>query len=108
MKYKITGTRAYGPERDDSDLDIVLRYDDAHDLNVWLQTKGIEVWETDEQLRKDYGGFYFDLMGIKINIIEARTDKEMHKWDKRTEEMKMIEPIEDREERIKIFNEFEV
>ena len=106
MDYKVTGTRAYGPERDDSDLDIVLRDDDAYKFDAWLRSKNIKVWKTKEQELEDYSGFYFDLMGITVNIIEARTNEEMLSWKERTELMKTIEPVEDREERIRIFNEF--
>ena len=105
MKYFITGTHAYGPVTKDSDLDIVLVQDDAIDLFLFLKQKGIEPYKTKKQEGYKGASFYFDLLGIKINIIIAIDEAEFAEWKEKTERMKEFEPIKDRQQRIDVFNE---
>lgn len=103
INYVVTGTRAYGPDREDSDLDIVIRSDIAADFHYDLLQAGIKVWKTEEQERETYGGFYFDVCGITINVIEAKVQAEFGAWKVATEQMKERPIINDREKRINLF-----
>ena len=105
MEYFITGTHSYGPATEDSDLDIVLLADDAEQIREYMEKHFITTYQTERQVEYPQGGFYFDLLGIKINIIIALDNTEFDKWKKRTERMKEFEPIENREHRIEVFNE---
>ena len=105
MKYFITGTHAYDPVTEDSDLDIVLVQDDAIDLFLFLKQKGIEPYKTKKQEGYKGGSFYFNLLGVKINIVAAADEGDFYIWKKRTERMKEFEPIKDRQQRIDVFNE---
>lgn len=106
MKYVITGTQVYGPARDDSDLDIVVLADDVQSINEFIIKHGIEIYQTQKQKDYDGGGFYFELFGIEVNIIIATDDAELKHWEAATEEMKTIEPIKNREERVITFRKF--
>ena len=105
MKYFITGTHAYGPITEDSDLDIVMLIEDAEQIRDFVGKHFIGAYQTTRQQDYPQGGFYFDLLGIKINIIMAIDEAEFAKWNKRTERMKEFEPIADRQQRIDFFNE---
>lgn len=105
MDYLVTGTRVYGPAKSNSDLDIVVKYKDVGSLVAFLEKHKILSYTTEDQaLYGDGGGFYFDLGGIKINIIVAINDAEFNKWKIRTKYMLTQDSIEDREERLKVFN----
>ncbi len=109
MDFLLTGTRVYGPATEDSDLDIVVHLNDVHEIVLFLAKHKIIHYRTPGQ--DSYGvvgGFYFDFAGIKINIIIAENDWEFEQWGRRTEKMKKLPPIEDREERVAVFNEKEV
>ena len=101
IDYAITGTRAYGPTRKDSDLDIVMSDADADLFLERLDTAGIKVWRTDEQLEVDYGGYYIDLGGMQINIIQTG---DLDSWRRATDAMKLLPEIHDRGERVEMFN----
>ncbi len=105
MKYFITGTHAYGPVTEDSDLDIVMLKDDAEQIRSFIQKHHIATYQTEKQEAYDNGGFYFDLLGIKINIIIAIDEADFAEWKEKTERMKEFEPIKDRQQRIDFFNE---
>ncbi len=108
MKYLITGTHAYGPVRLDSDLDIVMMIDDAHLMRLFLITQGIWMYRTSAQdSYGPIGGFYFDLATMRVNIIIANNEWEFDEWKWRTERMKGMPDIHDREERIAAFNDGE-
>ena len=78
MEYFITGTHAYGPATEDSDLDIVLMTDAANQIADFLHTHGIKTYQTEKQEAYDDGGFYFDLLGIQINIIIVADKKDFY------------------------------
>lgn len=104
MDFLITGTRAYGPVTEDSDLDIVVKLCDIKSITNYLLDRNIQMYSTPGQdLYAEEGGFYFDLAGIKVNIIVAATQDEFNEWNARTERMKKLPHIEDREARIHIF-----
>ena len=104
MNYFITGTQAYGPITENSDLDIVMYYNDADDLKKFLTKHDIDCYQTEEQIERAYDGFYFDLPNMKINIIEVTDKENFEEWYAKTERMKTYEPIKNREQRIKFFN----
>jgi hypothetical protein len=108
MEYIVTGTRAYGPVSEDSDLDIVVLRSDSEEIKDFLVKHNIEIYQSENQIDYDIktgtGGFYFNILGIQINIICANDKDYFEDWKKRTEEMQKIEPIKDREKRIHAFN----
>jgi hypothetical protein len=109
MDFIVTGTRAYGPAREDSDLDIVVKSSDVQSILDYLIDKKISTYSTPGQ--SDYGdggGFYFDLFSIKVNIIVASNQAEYNLWDKRTERMKTLPDIDDRDTRLAVFRLEEV
>lgn len=96
----LTGTRAYGPARPDSDFDIVVPEVVAADMY------GILANVTDVKMTSDvpeYTGYTFDVSGYKVNVISCKTEEELESWRRATEAMKLIDPIEDREIRIELF-----
>jgi hypothetical protein len=110
MDYLITGTRAYGPVTEDSDLDIVVKSTDIEPITDFLIDHKIPTYNTPAQAEYGgVGGFYFDLAGIKVNIIVASSQGEFDDWNRRTERMKTLPtPIKDRETRLAVFRMNEV
>ena len=105
MDFIITGTHAYGPVRPNSDLDIVVKAVDSTSIMDFLGSQGIWTYTTEGQEKYGAtGGFYFDLAGIKINIIIAENDDAYAEWKRKTEKMKKFPEILDRDLRIAIFN----
>lgn len=105
MDFLVTGSQAFGPLTADSDLDIVMYLEDAGKLQEWLGSKGIETHQTEVQRESpDYAGYYFNLLGILVNIITPRDSLEFEDWQRRTERLRARDPIKDKAERIKEFN----
>lgn len=104
----VTGSRVFGPAREDSDIDIVLEPDGAADLEQWLNGHGIKVLFSEAQEEFEYQGFYFSVGGMAFSIIVAGTSDEesMGAWEYATNKMKSLPPIIDREVRIQTFREF--
>jgi len=102
MDFIITGSRAYGPAREDSDLDIVVKSCDIESMTDYLLDHNIQTYSTSDQ--ESYAGFYFNIAGIKINIIVAEYEADFRLWEHRTDIMKKMSPIEDREKRLATFN----
>ena len=106
MKYLLTGTRVFGEPREDSDLDIVMMFEDATLFQDCLEKKGIVIDRTDEMdVYGEGGGYYFDLCGIKINIIIAMNEKAYTSWDFATRQMVKEDSFLDRKDRINAFRE---
>ncbi len=102
----ITGTRAYGPVSDISDLDIAMTKLDADVLEDFLRFVGIKTVHH-KDINSAYEGFYFPLGEYdKVQIIVLENQNTFNKWYKATEAMKAIPPIYDRKERVKRFGEF--
>jgi len=129
MKFFVTGTHAYGPYTDDSDLDIVVLKWDAFLIAEHIDRKGINVYRTISQDQYDNvlhsttsdgredvcGSFYFNLGltipgksdQMKVNIISVNDENEFICWKYATEQMKKLkEPISDRQKRLNLFNYF--
>lgn len=110
MDYLITGSRAYGPVTEGSDLDIVVKSTDVNLILDFLIDHKISTYSTPGQ--DDYGaagGFYFDLAGIKVNIVVASSQGEYDEWNRNTERMKKLPAaIEDRDTRLAVFRMEEV
>ncbi len=105
MDFIITGSRAYGPAKEDSDLDIVVKLCDIKSITNYLLDHNIQMYSTPGQdSYAEEGGFYFNLAGIKINIIVAVSGADFRLWERRTVIMKKTVPIEDREKRLATFN----
>ena len=103
----ITGTAAYGPQTPGkSDIDIVLMWDDARRLEQALLDKGIEIeYLKGRSPENGYpkGTFYFQIAGLRFNIVRIYTSDAFAWWKERTEYLKKIPPIADREERLREF-----
>ena len=107
MDFIVTGTAAYGPfNPDSSDLDIVLYEEDAIDLEDYLDNHGISVHNPGNAWHYNNGGYYFNLESMRFNIIVAENKQDFDKWKRRTEAMKKIVPIEDRDKRVQKFKSF--
>jgi predicted nucleotidyltransferase len=104
MKPFITGTAAYGPFTEESDIDIVMVYYDAENFKQALITAGIEIKEPNLEINPDYLGFIFEWAGRSFQIIYVRPDNEYHSWLYATNEMRNEIEYPDREQRIKNFN----
>lgn len=107
MKPFLTGSTKYGPISEHSDIDIVMRHDEAFDLREILESiQGIDITKTIE-INLNYLSYYINISGLpKINIISVATNKEGKAWEYATEEMCKLQPITDRSERINIFQSF--
>ena len=100
----ITGTRAYGPVSENSDLDVVIRSDHVQILGQFLLVNNIDIQEVNEH----YASFYFTIPGLpKINIIVAENQEVFDEWEYATEKMKKLRrPILDHEKRVETFIRF--
>ena len=105
MKPFITGTSAYGPFTDDSDIDIVMVYYDAERFKQDLITAGIEIKEPDKEINLNYIGFTFDVAGRPFQVICVKPENEYYSWLYATNEMRNNLEFKNRDERIKIFKE---
>jgi len=106
-KIVLTGSRAYGPVSEDSDIDIVMEKKDALKLFEVLNENGVNLIR-----EKDYGdtsSFKFAITDAlpSINIIIAESDVDLFKWEYATNMMKGINLILDREKRIEVFHRFQ-
>lgn len=100
MKPFITGTRAFGPVREDSDIDVVMMQKDAKLFKAFLESVGISVRMEDKPGYQD-GNYYFAMNeGPETNVIVMDTKWKFAHWLYATEEMKKIDPISDRCDRI--------
>ena len=100
----LTGTRVYGPAREDSDYDIVMFYNQADQLKILLESFGIEVTEPNIVLNPTYTGYEFVISGHCINVISVVDALDWAAWKYTTDRMTHCQPIENRENRIAIFN----
>lgn len=104
LKFIVTGTHAYGPARAESDLDIVVRKEHIPAILDYLKNHNIETYKTEAQEEYQDSGFYFNIAFIKINVIVAMTDVDFMLWAGKTERMKKLPAIENRERRKELFN----
>ena len=101
--FVLTGTGVYGPQTPgQSDIDIVLKLEDAAALHKFLCEHDID-WEVPNYERYEEGAaMYFELGPLRFNIVVA--DEEAFQWWRaQTERMKKFAPIEDRAERLRVF-----
>jgi len=101
MKVIITGSQAYGPVREDSDIDIVTTRSEAEYIENCVIGSELKYYRTEAQKKQNYTGFYFDVGPIKINIIVA--DEYWEVWGKATERMMHLPAMHDRHQRIDTF-----
>lgn len=107
MKVVLTGTSAYGPAKEDSDIDIVVTHKTAMEIWGCVGAWALYAYQTEAQeAYEPFGGFYFDLGPLKINVIDAGDEENQEKWAEATEKMKALPPIEDRAERVRTFRSF--
>lgn len=105
MKFLVTGTAAFGPLTENSDLDIVMTYWESDKLRVILNELGIK-YEDYGHINPEYPGIKFKIGELTLQIICTVNEEEFDKWFYATECMKGLEPIENREERIKTFQAY--
>lgn len=106
----VTGSRVYGPVNDRSDIDIVMKFEDARKLETMLRqgpSRGAKISVHATASQVDYqegGGFYFWLNNMLcFNIIVAENDQELAKWEEATTWMRDQQPVSDRKDRINTF-----
>ena len=107
MKLVLTGTHAYGPAGDNSDIDIVVVHEDA--VAIWSALLDLGIVPTQTEAQQAYepeGGYYFDLGPLKINIIDGEIEAIQEKWRLATEKMRALPPIADRTARVAMFKKF--
>jgi hypothetical protein len=102
----LTGTQVYGPARLESDIDIAMMYYHANDLQLFLERNGLRTYQTAEQEKNNYPGYYFGLGLMTVNIICTATPWELESWRYATEKMMELRPIKDRAKRIGVFENF--
>jgi len=107
-KFVVTGTQIYGIATGDSDIDIVMEQEDAEKIKEELGARGIEISYKLKEEAKYNSCFYFNLGVLKFNIICVENNEALKNWEIATEGTRKLPPIEDREERLKIFNSFAV
>lgn len=107
-KILLTGSRAYGPVTEDSDIDIVMEKTDALRLLETLKSEGVDF--TQNESYGDTSSFKFSIADElpPINIIVAEDEADWFKWEHATSKMKEIGPIDNREERIAAFHIFQI
>jgi hypothetical protein len=105
MKPFITGTAAYGPFTEDSDIDIVMFYPEAAEFKEQLEAGGIKTREPNREINPHYEGFEFDIADRTFQIVCVVNDTDYNEWLYATEEMRFQDEQEDRKKRIALFNE---
>jgi len=106
-KVLLTGSRVYGPVTENSDIDVVLFKTEANKLLNRVTLLGLN-----PEVLSDYGdasSFKFVIDGLPpINIIVVEDEVDWLKWEFATNEMKALEPIVDRNERLQMFHFFQM
>ena len=105
MKIVLTGTRAYGPAREDSDYDIVMCYWDADRIKRFLNESDVH-YEKNSRINPVYEGFTFKLGNSEIQIICADNKVDLDAWEYATEIMIHCKPVSDRDKRIVTFRKY--
>lgn len=106
-KVLLTGTRAYGPVSENSDIDIVMLKADA--LRLLGKLKNRCIYYTQEEDYGDTSSFKFSLLDELplFNIIVAEDETFYFMWEYATDKMKELAPIHDREQRIELCHTFQ-
>jgi hypothetical protein len=99
--YFLTGTRAYGPARDDSDYDVVVLYSWGHYIQGFLHWLEIPFEMVHDN--PAYSSFYLTVRNRRINFVQAHNNTDFEVWFWATMLMRLNPPIEDRETRIETF-----
>ncbi len=103
MDFILTGSRVYGPAKEDSDIDIVMTIAYSTILEAGISALGIAITREEEQI--DYGsGYYFKLGEMLINIVGLASEEDLGRWTRATERMRGLPPIENKVKRIEQFN----
>ena len=105
MEIILTGTRAYGPAREDSDWDFVVNFYDGDKIERILTANEFEL-KYQHDINPRYRGFKFKFGKMQIQIICADSPNQLRQWEKATEDMKNLVPIKDRETRLAQFEKY--
>jgi hypothetical protein len=102
----VTGTMAFGPLSKESDIDIVMLGVESKLLATNLVNMGVQV-EFAGEVNPEYKGFKFTIEPLPtINIVVAIDDKDAEAWAFATEAMRRFGPVENKQDRIAIFQTF--
>lgn len=105
MRMVLTGTCAYGPFGNDSDIDIAIHKMEVDGIVKALKSLGIKV-RNHKHINPVYDGIWFKACGRIIQMIVLSTNAELDAWEKATEKMKEYKSFTDRDRRVKIFQKF--
>ena len=98
----LTGTRAYGPVREDSDYDLVIYRTDRAVLELVLSLLEIPIDYGDDEY--DYDScLKVELNGKILNLIVVDDEVEFLEWLYATNWMTKFSPVTDRDNRVAIF-----
>lgn len=104
MKPFLTGSRAYGPIKPFSDIDIVVSKQTSKQLQTIFNILNIR-WNKVNEDYIDSESIYVTIENKLVNFIAV--DKEyIPNWKHATQKMKKIDPIKNRSERLAQFQDF--
>lgn len=105
VKIFITGTAAYGPFTENSDIDIVVMQKTGDAIEFLLNAIGILTFPINDKYENP--SFFFHINGTRrtIQIVTIHNQRQFVGWYKATEGMKKMEPIIDRSDRVNMFQQ---
>ena len=103
MRSFITGTQVYGPITEKSDIDIVVFEEDADAIAKYLSEHNIEITYTDINGGEHYKGFYFNIVGLRFNIVVVTNEEDWNARKTVTDIMKQQFYIPDRQDSINMY-----
>lgn len=104
MNYFVTGSRAYGPYTESSDLDIVMLKEDADFLELSVMAAGLENWIDKTGMSYADKVWYFAIGGVTINVITAKSQIDFECWEEVTRRMVAMNCIVDKDKRVEMFH----
>lgn len=103
-KMLLTGTQVFGPATTESDIDIVMLWQEAEKLTMELRKYNITYSHSKSQ-NLDYLGFNFNLGILKLHVIVVSNKKEIEQYEYATKALSALPPIQDKKERHALFCE---
>ena len=104
MDYFITGSRAYGPYTEDSDLDVVVMAEDSAEIFDIVAMVGLN-YEIAPKEDTNYADvvWYFWVGELKINVVTMKNVIDFNIWKEVTIQMAKSQPIKDKDKRVMDF-----
>ncbi len=105
MSFKpfVTGTAAFGPFKEESDIDIVVSEKDGLKLKKLFENLKIKVKSLQMKKKYDAPTWYINFFGRKINFIMLNTQSDYDDWYIATKSLQKEKPIKLRSERHRKF-----